>query len=379
MTKPSAIEAWTASLLVLFLATGLTLAQESSTSPPADLKLVGDHWTAWDPPAAGPDAYLIQKGDTLWDLAESWLSDPFLWPQIWDENRYILDSHWIYPGDPLVIPGRPTVVPEEGPETAETAPPVYPPEEDTGDGGDGSAVSEEDLVPAPAPRVLVAAPSDVYCSGYIDPEHEFSELWVGGSEEPIQLHLAEGNILYLTQGQNQGIQAGDEYAVVRKTRVVKHPATGQLMGSFVQRLGKVRVMLTQEDTSTAVVEMSCSDIMMSDELVPWEAIPIPRLSSMPEFERYDVTPSDGPSGLIVALPELLLNVGEGHIVHTDLGLASGVKPGDVLTVYRRRKDLPRMQLGQVVVLTVEPTTSTGMVQLSVREMAVGDRVEVVIQ
>jgi len=379
MRKPSAFEALTASLLALFLLGGSTPAQESSTSPPADLKLVGDHWTAWDPPPAGPDAYLIQKGDTLWDLAERWLSDPFLWPQIWDENRYILDSHWIYPGDPLVIPGRPTVVPEEGPETAETAPPVWPPEDETEAGGEEVTGTVEELTPAPAPMVLVAAPSDVYCSGYIDPEHEYSEMWVGGSEEPIQLHLGPGNVLYLNQGKNQGVQAGDEYAVVRKTRQVKHPTTGQLMGSFVKRLGKVRVMLTQEDTSTAVVEMSCSDIMMSDELVPWAAIPIPRRSSMPPFDRYDVTPSDGPNGLIVALPEVLENVGKGHIVYTDLGLASGVKPGDVLTVYRRRKDLPRMQLGQVVVLTVEPTTSTGMVHLSVREMVIGDAVEVVIQ
>ena len=92
---------------------------QSSTRPPTNLKLVGDHWTPWDPPPAGPDAYIIQKGDTLWDLSEQWLGDPFLWPQIWDENRYILDSHWIYPGDPLVIPGRPTVVPPGGPPTAE--------------------------------------------------------------------------------------------------------------------------------------------------------------------------------------------------------------------------------------------------------------------
>ena len=63
---------------------------------------------------------------------------------------------------------------------------------------------EEDLVPAPTPKMLVAAPSDVYCSGYIDPEHDYSELWVGGSEDPIQLHLGEGNVVYLNQGRNQG-------------------------------------------------------------------------------------------------------------------------------------------------------------------------------
>jgi nucleoid-associated protein YgaU len=122
MRKLSAFETLAAGMTVALLLTGSTLAQESSTRPPTNLKQVGDHWTPWDPPEAGPDAYVIQKGDTLWDLAGRWLEDPFLWPQVWDENRYILDSHWIYPGDPLVIPGRPTVVPEEGPDTAELTP-----------------------------------------------------------------------------------------------------------------------------------------------------------------------------------------------------------------------------------------------------------------
>jgi hypothetical protein len=225
---------------------------------------------------------------------------------------------------------------------------------------------------------LVAAPSDVYCSGYIDPDHEFSQLWVGGSEEPLKEALGEGDVIYLSQGSNQGVQPGDEYGVVRKTGQVRHPGTGQLMGDFIQRLGKVRVMLTQEDTSTAVIEMSCAEMARSDELIPWSPIPIPMRSSMPDFDRYDPTPSGGPTGVVVAFPEQRMNAAEGHIVQTDLGLASGVQPGDVLTLYRPQPELPRMQLGQAVVLTVEPTSSTVVVQLSVRELTVGDGVEVVI-
>ena len=110
--------------LILGIGLGARTAQ-AATSPPTNLKQVGDHWTAWDPPEPSADAYIIQKDDTLWDLANTWFADPFLWPQIWDENRYILDSHWIYPGDPLVVPGRPTVVPEDGPPpVAEVVPPV---------------------------------------------------------------------------------------------------------------------------------------------------------------------------------------------------------------------------------------------------------------
>ena len=127
---------------------------ESSHHPPQNLKLVGDHWTPWDPPPAGPGAYIIQKGDTLWDLAEAWLGDPFLWPQIWDENRYILDSHWIYPGDPLVVPGKPTVVPDGGPPPTDEA--ATPPVTEFGDLVE-TKKPVQPVTPQAAPMVPAAA------------------------------------------------------------------------------------------------------------------------------------------------------------------------------------------------------------------------------
>jgi hypothetical protein len=50
-------------------------------------------------------AYRVQKGDTLWDLSEEFLKDPFLWPDLWNVNKHIQDPHWIYPGDSICIPG----------------------------------------------------------------------------------------------------------------------------------------------------------------------------------------------------------------------------------------------------------------------------------
>jgi hypothetical protein len=50
-------------------------------------------------------AYVVQKGDTLWDLSDEFLKDPFLWPDLWQANPHIQDPHWIYPGDTLCIPG----------------------------------------------------------------------------------------------------------------------------------------------------------------------------------------------------------------------------------------------------------------------------------
>ena len=347
-------------------------AQETSTRPPKNLKKVGDHWTAWDPPAPGPDAYVIQKGDTLWDLSQKWLGDPFLWPQVWDQNRYILDSHWIYPGDPLVVPGKPVVITEEGPPPGEDLP------DEMAEGGDDEGAGEPVTATPRVPTMLLLADaSDLYCSGYIDPDHQPTVLRVAASEVIEQEHPAQGDVIYLNQGRNQGIVPGAEYSVVRPVGPVVHPSTAQTMGNYIRRLGKVRVMLAQEDTSTAVIEFSCEDVQFEDQLLPWQPIPAPRRASMPPFDRYDVTPSGGPTGAVVSLGYEYMNAGTGNVIHTDLGLASGVKPGDVLLLYRERPNLPRTQIGQAVVLTVESTSSTVKIATSVRETSVGDRVELI--
>ncbi len=51
-------------------------------------------------------AYVIQKGDTLWDLSETFLQDPFRWSDIWRVNPQIEDPHWIYPGNEIALPGE---------------------------------------------------------------------------------------------------------------------------------------------------------------------------------------------------------------------------------------------------------------------------------
>jgi hypothetical protein len=377
-----------------FLVAGALLATvamaEESTRPPTNLKKVGDHWTPWDPPEAGPDDYIIVKGDTLWDLAEKWLGDPYLWPQIWDENRYILDSHWIYPGDPLVVPGRPTVVPPGGP------PPTGEGEgegEGTGEGegageGEGEGEGAEPgpgegdptaltptPIPEPAPLLPVADAHDVYCSGYIDPDDDVSEVWIAGHELE-KIGMGQGDVIYLNQGRLAGIEPGSEWGIQRHTRRVNHPVTNAEMGVYVRRLGRVRVMAVQDETSIAVIDFACEDIHDSDELVPWSEIPIPRMTEMPEFDRYAVDPSGNAAGYIVAFSDPVDAVGQGHVIHVDLGADTGLGPGDVLTLFRDNADLPRLLLGQAVVLTVESGSATVRITDSVRESGIGDNVEI---
>ena len=53
---------------------------------------VPSHWSRYQAPTSYPEGtelHIIVEGDTLWDLAGRYLENPFLWPQLWDANRYI--------------------------------------------------------------------------------------------------------------------------------------------------------------------------------------------------------------------------------------------------------------------------------------------------
>ena len=42
-----------------------------------------------------PQTHTVRKGDTLWDLAQHYLRDPFLWPGIFRQNTDVVeDPHW---------------------------------------------------------------------------------------------------------------------------------------------------------------------------------------------------------------------------------------------------------------------------------------------
>ena len=72
---------------------------EQSARPPPDDTI--------KPVPGTPDEYTIQKGDTLWDLSQKFLSNPWYWPKIWSLNPSIENPHWIYPGNKLrIVPGE---------------------------------------------------------------------------------------------------------------------------------------------------------------------------------------------------------------------------------------------------------------------------------
>ena len=75
-------------MLIILIVLGLSLSVQAQ-----DIELREDH----------PREYVVQEGDTLWDIAGRFLTRPWQWPAIWQANPQIDNPHLIFPGDRIVL------------------------------------------------------------------------------------------------------------------------------------------------------------------------------------------------------------------------------------------------------------------------------------
>jgi hypothetical protein len=378
------------SLLVVVFSVGTATADGP---PPKNLRLEGDHWTAWDPPdeyPEGTEIYIIQRGDTLWDLAAADLGDPYLWPQLWERNQYILDAHWIYPGDPLVM--------------SVDVVPVETLAESTGEAPE-PAGAEEEKRPfgrwSEAPSPLGSA-TDIYCSGFIGAEDQEFPYQIVGSEamalapavfgesytKPIRTKygivnttrndLATSDIVYLDGGRNGGLEAGALFMMVQVKDIVHHPVTHKKVGRFYRYLGLVRVLSVQEDTAIAEITESCNPAQVGAVLMPFvpEPVPLGRRSPMRPVNVPAANEVLADSAAIIHVDFGYVSLGEGNVVFIDRGEVDDVTPGDIYTIYRMNSPgLPAVVMGELAVLSVGEETSMGRILKSRYTVRVGDRLD----
>jgi hypothetical protein len=363
---------------------GLVVAEQ----PPGNLQLVGDHWTAWNPPTSFPDdaeVYIIQKGDTLWDLSSQYYGDPYLWPQLWERNQYIMDAHWIYPGDPLVVGVEVTSIDEMA----------------DGDGADGdqSADSGTDrgmaLDRSSSPPSALGSEADMYCSGFIgvkDAPYDFtvigsesahtsgsipgSHLTYGGEVSMI-MNLATSDVIYIDGGRESGLMPGSIYTIFRPKGKVTHPVNSGTIGYFYRYVGRARILSVQDESAIAEIIHACSGVGVGDLLKPFEPEPVPlaRRSGLMGVNDPVAAEKLADAPYIVKSNDGLFSLGQGHVVYIDRG-AEDVAPGDLFTIYRETpQGLPPLLVGELAVLSVTEHASMARILDSRYTVHVGDRLE----
>ena len=405
----------TSSLMMLCLA-ALTSVAVAQTPPP--VQQVGERWTAWNAPVPpdGAQVHIIQSGDSLWSIAAATLGDGNLWPQIWELNSYIADAHWIYPGDPLVLPGPTQAVAandiagqslEDAAQTIADGGelPVDDGSEDDafaslleGEGGEGlwdSSFAGQSGTSAPVP---LGYESDIYCSGYIgELEEEFPFKIAGseyefltptldptrdrdvkgryGSTESEKYGMTNGDIIYLDGGRSDGLSAGELLTAIEPQDKMRHPISEDLLGRYYQYKGRLRVLSVQDDTAIAEVVRTCTPIPVGTPLRIFEPEPVPLRRRTP-MRPVNVPPDnellqDAP--IIIASLDKLISFGPGYLVFIDQGENQDVLPGDVFTIYRKgRRGFPPILLGELGVLSVQDDTALARILDARYSVFVGD-------
>ena len=365
--------------------------------PPQDLHQEPDgHWTAWYPPQLPPgaDVHVIERGDTLWDLSARFFGDPYLWPQLWEQNQYIADAHWIYPGDPLVL----GLVVEEVESLAELAEPMENGMEDE-EAVEGDVMSAAAAAGAPVP---LGSESDIYCTGYIGPDDEEFPFAIIGSEyetlvpqlevasyggpayrtdfgtQTVRYGMMTGDVVYLDGGRLGGMSPGQSFTALAAEERSRHPVSGRRLGRFYRYLGRVRVLSVQQETAIAEIVQTCDPVPVGALLQPFEPQPVPlgRLGS-PRPVNFPTAAErlvDAP--IILRAEDDVLTLGEDSVVYIDRGESDDVVPGDVYTIYRmNRPGMPPVVLGELAVLAVHAESSVARILSSRFTVRIGDRLE----
>jgi hypothetical protein len=274
------------------------------------------------------------------------------------------------------------------------------------------------------PRVQFAAPTyaDLYCAGFINKQLLPNANYVaGGLATPNTTKYVNGDIVYLA---GSGYQPGAQYSIVRELRDVNeyevYPGQRKLVAAAGQpyaEMGRVKVLDTRSKTAVAQVEFSCDTILPGDVAIPFAEKQSISFHPPAKFDRF-TPPSGRLSGRILLAKDFDTILGTGAKVYLNVGSNQGVKIGSYFRAVRpytddlndpvdslsfkasmgedtQKKqpsyghhmltrtsgptievaDLPRRAVGEVVILSVTPTSSTGMVTFALEDVRIGDDVE----
>jgi len=254
--------------------------------------------------------------------------------------------------------------------------------------------------------------SDIYCSGVVTTDAVPRDTYlISGEESNYKITFNQGDLVYINRGSAQGVKVGDEFLVTRpqveplkNSWFIGQPAIMRAMGTLYSHMGRLRVVSAREKVSIAEVVFSCDYMQRGDIVRPFEERPAPPLKQNVNFDRF--APASGNKvATIISGKNFTVVGGYNTIFYVNLGSAQGVKVGDYMRVFRyegsnretayqtmgsayrmygfgtapavyKGSDLPREVLGEAIVLRVGTNSATVMLTVAMREIYLGDYVEI---
>ena len=253
-----------------------------------------------------PEQYVVQPGDTLWDIAALFLQDAWYWPEIWQINPQVANPHLIYPGDILSLAydanGQPFIQLERGVverlsprvrvEQLEVAIPTIPSE----------------MLRAFLSRTAIVEESQLAELPYIV---ALRDGLLGSTGETVYVRGLSGPV-------------GAVHEVVHLGDPLIDPDDNELLGYEGLFVGDGRVERTG-DPSTVILANTTREARRGDYLLSVEDV-----GPANYFPR---APDSLVEGRIISVIDGLSLVGQYQVVVLNRGAIHGLEPGHVLSAF----------------------------------------------
>jgi LysM repeat protein len=314
--------------------------------------------------AAEGQIYTIKKGDTLWDLSQRFIDDPYYWPNVWAKNPKITNPHLIFPGQKIrILDGRLEILPAYSEAEKNQAIPTAPP---------------ENVAAAEATGDSLILKANGSSHGFILTNQRPLGLLVDSVDN--RALLTENDVVYVKMNDLATVDIGDRYSLYARGDLVEHPQTGEPLGTLMSNLGSLEVTEFHEKTVVARIDGAFREIRRGAELFTY----IP--------PQQEITLQQGQAnrdGFIVAARDEKSTVSANDIIFIDLGSRDGLAGGNLVYLTRPRQvsdailsqeseiELPDAVLGAAVIIDVNSSTASALIIKSALEAHIGDQVSIV--
>lgn len=264
-----------------------------------------------------PDKYVVQKGDTLWDISGKFLQQPWLWPEVWRANPQIKDPNLIYPGDIVALQyqdGKPILTLSRGGQMVSGRNVKLSPAVRSYEKEEAIPTIPIDAIKQFLTRPLVVSEKEMETWPYI--VSSYDEHLVAGS----------GNKIYV-RGLPEDTTT-TSYAVYRRGKPYINPRKDKdnILGYEALYVGDAVIQRTG-DPASALVARSNREILAGDRLAEESDADISG-NFIPTVPSHDV------DGNVISVIDGVTEIGQYQVVVLDLGTTDGMEVGNVLGVYK---------------------------------------------
>lgn len=298
-----------------------------------------------------PESYTVKKGDTLWDIADRFLKNPWQWPEIWQANPQIENPHLIYPGDLISLSyengqARLTVTRNERP-TVKMSP-------------HARVLSVQDAIPTIPLKAIEPFMSKffVYNEPLSDAPYiisfEDGELRGFKTQKAYAMDLEKDETKHYSIIRPVSVyyEAPNGDVVVKSFDSNRHKTLGDKIRPYLEQLPWEKLPLVEKgpgstvlgyeylqvataqfiaegQPATLLITENDKEVRMGDLVVPLLKPKYP-----PVFHPKAVTTA--PEGFkVAAATEAVRTVGKYRVISTNKGLKDGVEPGQVYASFNQ--------------------------------------------